>query len=361
MATWALLLFLPRASRAIDGPSTAAWTADGMPAAATVTRSLVFACADNEVDVSITVFDGYNACASGALFNYVTITTASGEYSDYATATSTLGATATFDAFFNIGCVAENESYIQFVLSYRQFWYSYATPVTCITVQDLNWTTASSSYTVSSGSSSVTFSKNVQFPPTPAPTQAPSLIPPSTQPSKRPFSAPTLAPSSAPTAVCSSGYYYNRASVLCSACPLGHYSNYSAGYANFSACLLCPAGRFAISTGSETCAACAAGKLSQPTRITCSDCNAGEYAKDDIECVNCPIGHYAPQPLAESCLTCAAGHKTNKKIAATSCSACDAGTTCALAGTCALNCSACPNGTYSISGRSICTACMPGW
>jgi hypothetical protein len=26
-----------------------------------------------------------------------------------------------------------------------------------------------------------------------------------------------------------------------------------------------------------------------------------------------------------------------------------------------LNCSGCPNGTYSLSGQSACTFCIPGW
>lgn len=125
MAIWALLLFLPHSAWAIDGPPTAARAAGGVPAVAKAARSLAFACADNEVDLSITVFNGANACVSGNLSNYwyVVISTASGGYSDYATATSASGATATFDAFFEIGCVAQSEGYIQFVLSYRQFRY----------------------------------------------------------------------------------------------------------------------------------------------------------------------------------------------------------------------------------------------
>jgi len=208
--------------------------------------------------------------------------------------------------------------------------------------------------------------------PTQEPTSLPSLLPtlaptflpthePTSLPSLAPSLTPTLVPSSAPTITCTSGYYYDREKSSCAECPVGHFSNYSSGYFNFSTCMLCPAGQFTDGTGSGSCTACASGKLSQPSRVSCADCSEGEYARDDIDCVFCPTGQYAPQPLTGSCLPCAAGFKTNKKIAATTCSACSAGTICTVASTCALNCSGCPNGTYSLSGQSACTFCIPGW
>jgi len=200
--------------------------------------------------------------------------------------------------------------------------------------------------------------------PFPQPTLAPTLLPtqvPTSPPSLPPSLAPSLVPSSAPTITCYSGYYYSRETFSCIKCPVGHFSNYSSSYTNFSSCTLCPAGKYSGSTGSGTCDDCAPGKLSQPSRVSCADCSAGEYARDDIDCVFCPTGQYAPQPLTGSCLPCAAGFKTNKKLAATSCSACSAGYICAIASTCALNCSECPKGTFSPSGQSACTACIPGW
>jgi hypothetical protein len=333
------------------------------PTVALRDRTLAFTCSTYDVDISIVVLSGVNSCFSGAFKNYVTISTSDGAYSEYVTSDSVSGNSATFNAVENIGCLSQNVSYINFQLSYKKYWFSSSID-TCIIVKDSMWTTASSSNTLSDDSSSVTYSKSIIYPPSPTPTQAPTVLLssiPTLEPTSIPSILPTPLPSRAPTFTCTSGYYYDSQEVSCMKCQVGHFSNYSSGYFNFSSCILCPAGRYAGSTGSGSCTECASGKLSQPSRVSCADCSAGEYASNDVDCVYCPRGQYAPQPLTGSCLACSAGFKTNKKTGATSCSTCSPGTFCARANTCTLNCSICPYGTYSLSGQSACTSCIPGW
>ena len=201
---------------------------------------------------------------------------------------------------------------IQFVLSSKKNNGGGSSYTYCTTFTDSNWATPLFDITLPSGSSSVTFSNSVQFPPTRSPTQGPSFTPPSSLPSPAPSAIPSPVPSSMPSVTCSSGYFYDPEQRSCENCTEGRYSNYSSGYYVSTSCTLCPAGRYTDTIGTVSCTECAAGKLSQPSRTYCQSCDAGKYRSvNTTECINCPSGQYAPQAQVGKCSLCPAGSYNN--------------------------------------------------
>jgi hypothetical protein len=173
-------------------------------------------------------------------------------------------------------------------------------------------------------------------------------------PSPAPIYVPTPVPSPPPSIFCALGTSFDGSS--CSPCPVGYYSHAETPPWP-STCTLCPAGKFSNQPGSSQCTLCSVGKLSSPDRVSCADCKAGEYNKENVECASCEPGRYAPQPLSGGCLQCAAGSFTNGEIGATTCTPCNSGFY-SLGGV--VECAPCPPGQFSTSGQSACIACEAG-
>ena len=269
----------------------------------------------------------------------------------------------------------------------------------------------------------------------PWPTALPTLLPSAT-PTGWPSSAPTIspAPTPVPTPECATpGQYYDITTNSCEDCPAGRFANASthssarghcevcaagsyseAGHARCracargryaeaagaGACVVCSTGKIGPSRGLVSCERCAAGKFNDDFQMTdaarhdadddCDDCGAGRYsAVDRARCVLCPggtyvfnmssceyctPGKYAPTAVTEDCIACAAGFATGEAIAATSCSACEAGKQAKpLSVDCtecdkgkaspprSENCTKCPVGFYAdVAGMASCVACAPG-
>ena len=196
--------------------------------------------------------------------------------------------------------------------------------------------------------------------------------------------------------VCAAGSYSEAGHARCRACARGRYAE----AAGAGACVVCPTGKIGPSRGLVSCERCAAGKFNDDFQMIdaarhdadddCDDCGAGRYsAVDRARCVLCPggtyvfnmssceyctPGKYAPTAVTEDCIACAAGFATGEAIAATSCSACEAGKQAKpLSVDCtecdkgkaspprSENCTKCPVGFYAdVAGMASCVACAPG-
>ena len=221
--------------------------------------------------------------------------------------------------------------------------------------------------------------------PTPAPTNVPTTSPrpsslpsstPSALPTPTPSMGPTLVPTLAPSPACEPGQgFLDGDSGTCESCPAGKFSyrseppwvcsacepgffqaaaeqshcndacgpgTYSTGGA--SACESCEAGRASNSSAASTCRSCAAGKyqpfqeridciscpvgsVASASRISCENCNAGEYVSNSTYCLACPLGKYNPVPQEDVCEKCKLGSVTKKRERATSCTSCEVSST----------------------------------
>jgi hypothetical protein len=113
-----------------------------------------------------------------------------------------------------------------------------------------------------------TTSPTITLSPTSLPSSLPTSLPsflPTPHPTSSPTPTPTISPTMVPTADCSSGYYYNADSNVCTKCPVGQYSDVDKPpYA--TSCTLCEIGRYASLYGSSECDSCSSGKYSSVDR-----------------------------------------------------------------------------------------------
>ena len=133
---------------------------------------------------------------------------------------------------------------------------------------------------------------------------------------------------------------------------------------NATACVECLPGRASL-TGAP-CYSCIAGSMPSLNRSVCQNCSAGRFSPDGIDCLPDSMceqlynGTHVPVALvgADSCLKCGSGkHSTVNEVDwGTHCIACADGQHSALGEECV----PCPNGTISVSNRSMCTNCHPG-
>ena len=99
---------------------------------------------------------------------------------------------------------------------------------------------------------------------------------------------------------CASGTFSGTGKSSCTSCTTGGWSD-----AGASSCTYCPNGQAPVSTGSRTCAACAAGSYSQGG-APCASCSSTTYAvgTGNAACLTCGPGNYGDRT---SCTQCTPG------------------------------------------------------
>jgi hypothetical protein len=175
---------------------------------------------------------------------------------------------------------------------------------------------------------------------------------------------------------CPDGFYSNirgaNSSSLCVVCPQGSYG----GGGTISTCVPCPSGSFGIEnlllppiSSSIACKQCPAGSYSSSGALECTFCPVGFYSEStgSILCKSCPSGSYGVMPGSSNktlaCIQCPVG-TFNELTGQTriSCTSCPTGTASNSTGASSKNtCKSCEPGTYSLSGDSSCTPCLPGF
>ena len=209
----------------------------------------------------------------------------------------------------------------------------------------------------------------------------------------------TALASPAPCQLCAPGSYAPLLnSTTCLRCPQGSYST-APNQTALASCLLCSAGYYQSSQGASACSPCAIGTYSSTQGSTlCTACSAltstlanatalqtqclcirGYYAQQG-GCVPCPPGTYKNVTSNDSatCLQCPAntydatvlvGDRTTIDICnkvpdnawsppGSTTFACNAGAFYTLAITLNVVCNFCPQGTYSYTSSTACTACV---
>ena len=169
----------------------------------------------------------------------------------------------------------------------------------------------------------------------------------------------------------------------CHLCEAGKYSVVR-GSNSRANCQDCAAGKYLTTRGNdeeEDCEPCAIGKysplISSASNTSCISCVAGKYLDDvgsgnESSCMACSPGSYSTQEASSSCTVCTAG----KYVSNFSCVDCPANSDSPAASfalsQCACrpgysglhgnlsNCTACPPGFYGIGGPEICQACPAG-
>jgi alpha-tubulin suppressor-like RCC1 family protein len=194
---------------------------------------------------------------------------------------------------------------------------------------------------------------------------------------------------------CAPGSYANTSNAIqCLLCDPGSFANTN----NASTCLSCFPGSYNNKTGSSACQVCNEGTVSGGRATACQDCIPGTIAPRPRmqKCELCDVGNYIPIFRGVECLQCPMGKSTQGLGAGTnsrpiavpeyfnsldSCRPyCQAGkfsiwgvrplgynsecTPCPLGyysgQNASITCLACPSGTYSKFGASVCTSCDPG-
>ena len=242
-------------------------------------------------------------------------------------------------------------------------------------------------FTGSSGNVILTCSPS--FVPTALPTLEPTALPtlePTLLPTALPTLEPTVIPTTTPTDSCHLGQFFNTSESQCVDCATGmHGEEEDINGRVVYVCVVCSAGKYAATKGSQSCALCPSGtyndkiasegdasdhdsvddclscpdgQFANDERTKCAPCIAGQYTYNGTECRNCTSGTYAPQALKDNCLPCDAGKYAESITGAVSCTACSSGKYSPR--TRAIVCSSCPAGTFSASSAVICTPCSSG-
>jgi hypothetical protein len=132
-----------------------------------------------------------------------------------------------------------------------------------------------------------------------------------------------------------------------SPCKAGEYGNCTVAegasdcYVNCE-CVKCDAGKYISTTGSvsnDDCISCGAGQVSSRGASTCSSCQQGKFATNDVNdkegglitqvssgattCNDCPAGYFTDTTSTLVCQACGAGEFSG--VGASSCTDCDAG------------------------------------
>ena len=127
--------------------------------------------------------------------------------------------------------------------------------------------------------------------------------------------------------ICTPGFYAeNIGNDECTTCPAG-FANPNERSTKCSLCvageacptgtgepIICRAGFFTGSPGSQACVACAIGQASfAPKSSRCVVCPSGTFspATNSSECTKCKIGEFSPTTNAKECFLCARGRATN--------------------------------------------------
>ena len=126
----------------------------------------------------------------------------------------------------------------------------------------------------------------------------------------------------------------------CTLCLPGTYQPYNNTLAG--RCFICPYGFVTSLGGQKECTACAPGKYTGSSRVTCSLCEIGKFADNRGSGI---------------CKICAAGYVTNRR-GQQACTSCPPGT---YSGNSTTECTQCPMGYFSSSRNSTqCTKCPIG-
>ena len=166
---------------------------------------------------------------------------------------------------------------------------------------------------------------------------------------------------------CAAGSYAaSTGSSQCTPCPPGTVSPNS-GAQSATACVACAAGFFSAATGASLpCAQCPAGTYALATgSSSCTSCPPGTYSKllgqSSYPCLSCAAGSFNPSAGSGSdCTPCFAG-TYSLSSGASACLSCPAGTASSAVGASTYSCAVCPLGTYGTqAGASTCTACGAG-
>jgi hypothetical protein len=175
---------------------------------------------------------------------------------------------------------------------------------------------------------------------------------------------------------CSIGHYKNASGThSCLACPLGSYSTAPASWS----CTQCDIATFSTNLGansSSTCTPCARDSstldVGSPSPGHCI-CDAGFEVLPDGTCVMCDAGKFKESKGTQSCTACPAGAYA-KVSGATFCTPCPAGSTTLPGATdksecfCSPGssgpsegpCTSCKAGSYGFGGVEPCRLCVPG-
>jgi len=157
---------------------------------------------------------------------------------------------------------------------------------------------------------------------------------------------------------CTPGMYQpNASSSSCSVCPSGSIQP----NASATTCLSCTPGNYAASPTDTACTSCAAGTF-QPnaSSSSCISCPSGFFQPNasTTACLTCDPGQYAPTATVSACTSCAPGF-FQPNASSVSCVSCPSGTI--QPNTSTTSCTACPPGAYQpLPAHTACTACLPG-
>ena len=200
-----------------------------------------------------------------------------------------------------------------------------------------------------------------QTAPPPVPTfgTAPPPVPTTTAPTSAPTSAPTTAPETPPAFTCPPPTTCPVCPEIM--CPPGYYASQE------STCLECPANTFSQSVGATSCNACPeastsptgssactceSGKIWNNTTSTCGNCPLNSAGKDGM-CFECPEDSVAPPVDHQRACSCPVGkHWIWEANLTGRCVPCDEN---AYKGRGMTQCQACPDGSSSTAGSSVCS------
>jgi hypothetical protein len=124
-------------------------------------------------------------------------------------------------------------------------------------------------------------------------------------------------------------------------------------------CVMCAAGKYKNSVGTEACYTCFYGKYSWAGLSACKECIPGTFTDKDgmSECKICTAGTYQSQSAAVGCTLCQKGTYSAHN-GATACTRCIPGSVSITTGEAA--CTLCPAGTYSTWRDEPCQGCYWG-
>ena len=157
---------------------------------------------------------------------------------------------------------------------------------------------------------------------------------------------------------CPTGKFINSVDGSCGDCPIGSFS----ASPGLLSCSLCPAGKYGPNSSLSVCVNCLSGSysavLGAVDSSVCTACLPGTYTTTGASCLLCPQGKYGPNSLQTACLNCPAGMSSVAGlINSTGCTACPPGTYTVTG----LSCLLCPVGRYgSNSSATVCVFCPPG-
>jgi HYR domain/Tyrosine-protein kinase ephrin type A/B receptor-like len=115
---------------------------------------------------------------------------------------------------------------------------------------------------------------------------------------------------------CQTGYVRGADDITCQPCAAGYYNPVdSDGESSTNECVVCPAGTYSNSEGSDACTDCPRGTAS-----------AVEGATSESTCDTCPLNSYSDEVASTACTMCDVGSYTATEGSVEACDECPAGT-----------------------------------